>query len=392
MMPRPLGRLKPAPTTAWIALVGAALAFFAARGEAHKPITSPYTFNEDVAPILKDHCGRCHVSGGVAPMSLMTHQDTVPWGESLRLELIAGHMPPWSADSTAGRFRHSRHMTARELNTVLTWASGGTPPGDEAKSPPRVTLAQGWRLGAPDVVLPLPEVTLGADAQESIAEFVMPASGPPEGGPHTERWVRAIDLMPGTPAMVRSATITVRNAADAGAARTEVGASSPIDVRAAVRRPALLLWQPGDEPMALDGAAFRLPAGAELVVRIRYKKTWEYERKAMTDRSAVGLYFATGSLPEVRALHLTLPGLVLDDDLRVLAIAPDPALAGIDVRVDAARPDGSRQTLIAFRPAAGWARRYWFDTPVALPRGTRLGVSAASPGQTTPRLVLDIAQ
>ena len=42
-------------------------------GEAHKAITSKYTYNDDVFPILRDKCARCHVAGGVAPMSLMTY-------------------------------------------------------------------------------------------------------------------------------------------------------------------------------------------------------------------------------------------------------------------------------------------------------------------------------
>ena len=36
------------------------------RGETHKPITSKYTYNEDVFPILRDRCGRCHIQDGVA--------------------------------------------------------------------------------------------------------------------------------------------------------------------------------------------------------------------------------------------------------------------------------------------------------------------------------------
>jgi hypothetical protein len=355
---------------AGMAVITSAIALLGTRGEAHKPITSPYTFNEDVFPILRDQCGRCHVSGGVAPMSLMTHQDTVPWGESLRIELIAGHMPPWSAETSAGRFRNVRALSARELNTVLTWASGGTPAGDEAKNPAAVAIENTWRLGTPDAVLPLPEFAMSADAQDQIAEFVVPVG---------ERWLRAIDLLPGTPALVRSATIEVRT--DAGAAT---------DVGAAFRRPALLRWQPGDDPVALEDAAFRLPAGSELVVTMKYKKTWEYERKAMTDRSSIGLYFAAGAPSDVRALNVTLPGLVLDESVRVLAISPDPALANTSVRVEAVKPDGSRELLIAFRPAAGWTRRYWFESPVSLPRGTRIGISAASAGETRPRVILDV--
>jgi hypothetical protein len=328
-----------------------------ARSEAHKPITSPYTFNDDVFPILRDRCGRCHVAGGVAPMPLMTHQDTVPWGESLRLELIAGHMPPWSAATTAGRFHHTPGLSARELDTVLTWASGGTPHGDESKAPPPVSVGRTWRLGIPDLVLQLPSFTLSANAQDQVAEFVVPVG---------RRAIRAIDLMPGTPAIVRSATVSV-------------GGGAP-----------LLLWQPGDEPVALDNAAFVLPVGAELVVTVRYKKTWGYERQEMTDRSAIGLYVTDASRPAVETLRVTVPGIELDRDRRILAIAPDPALADTDIRLEATRPDGSRDTLIAFRPTAGWTRRYWFETPIALPRGTRIGISAAPAGKIRPTLYLDV--
>src|SRR5688500_12137111 len=122
-----------------VAVVAAAFASLlilaAARTEAHKPITSPFTFNDDVLPIVQAKCGACHVSGGVGPMSLLTHADAVPWGESLRAELMAGHMPPWPIDSPPARFRNVQPLTARELNVLLTWASGGTPKGSEEEAP-----------------------------------------------------------------------------------------------------------------------------------------------------------------------------------------------------------------------------------------------------------------
>jgi len=80
----------------------AALTFAGSRGEAHKAITSKYTFNQDVLPIFRDKCGRCHVEGGVAPMSLMNYQDAFPWAESIRTELISSRMPPWNADAGFG--------------------------------------------------------------------------------------------------------------------------------------------------------------------------------------------------------------------------------------------------------------------------------------------------
>ena len=107
------------------ALVGA----WSIRSEAHKPITSPFTFSEDVLPIVSAQCAACHAPGGVAPMSLLTHADAVPWAESIRVELMAGHMPPWGIESPTGRFRNLRPFSAREMNVLLTWASGGTPQG-----------------------------------------------------------------------------------------------------------------------------------------------------------------------------------------------------------------------------------------------------------------------
>jgi hypothetical protein len=335
------------------------------RSEAHKPITSPFTFNDDVLPIVKARCASCHSPGGVAPMSLLTHADAVPWGESIRVELMAGHMPPWGVESPAGRFRNPQQFSAREMNVLLTWASGGTPPGVVDTPEPIVSSASPWLLGAPDLALALPEVTLAADKQEQVEEFALPV--PP-------RSVRAVDLLPGTAAIVRRATISVRPRAG--------------DARASGATPErlLALWVPGDHPVPLDaGVGFQIPPLAELIVRVFYRKTWRYERQPMTDRSTVGLYFADEPATEVQVLRIFTPvdggadakfTTTVTEDLRAMAVYPDPQLSATNVTVVAARPDGSREDLIAFQPRAEWARRFWFREPIALPRGTRIEVTA----------------
>jgi hypothetical protein len=222
-------------------------------GSAHKPITSPYTYNEDIFPILRDRCGRCHVSGGVAPMSLMTHAEAVPWGESIRTELLAAHMPPGGVDEAPARFRNAPAFSPREMNLLLTWVTGGTPIGDAAKDPAPVTRDAGWPLGAPDLTLQLPtEAVISADDRERTIEFIVPT------GISDRRWVRAVDLLPGNATMVRAATIAVRSAASSGA--------DPSAERVLAR------WLPGEDPIALDaGLGFELPASAELVVRVLYR-------------------------------------------------------------------------------------------------------------------------
>jgi hypothetical protein len=341
-----------------VALGGAAVVIAGTiAGEAHKPITSPFTYNEDVFPILRARCGACHVAGGVAPMSLMTAADATPWAESMRQELIAGHMPPMIADNAPGLFRDDNRLTGRELNMLLTWATGGTPAGDPARAPAPVTLDTSWPLGPPDLELPLSIITLDEQTQDRTVSIVR-ATGLTESRP-----IRAVDLRPGTPAIVRSADISVAAPSSRGA----TGAPSP------ERR--LALWQPGGAATAAaSGTAFELPAGSSLAVTIRYKKTWQYERRTMIDRSTLGIYFAPDSPARIDALPVDSTT-TLDRDTRIVALYPDPTLSQVHVAVDATRPDGSRDRLFSGYPQRAWARRFWYARPVTLPRGTRIDVT-----------------
>jgi hypothetical protein len=367
----------PRARLAGIAAAAAAIAFASPTG-AHKPITSPFTFNADVLPIVMERCAACHQRGGVAPMSLLTHADAVPWGESMRAELMAGHMPPWRVDSSAERFRNVRPMTGRELNVLLTWASGGTPAGDPVNPANAISRAEPsarWPLGPPDVVLPMPEETiLAAQQQEVVSEFVI------EPGIGTRRFVRAVDLQPGTPAIVRSASVSVRPPSDDGrdarGARRD-GGDTPERL--------IGLWLPGDHPVMADaGSGFDLPPGSDLVVRIRYRKTWEYENRAMSDQSTLGIYFADGPAADIRKIDLAVDltggkavrSATLAQPMRAIAVYPDAGSVEARLALTAIRPDGSRERLIEFRPRRGWARRYWFREPIVLPRGARIELEA----------------
>ena len=343
---------------------------------AHKAITSKYTYNDDVFPILRDRCASCHVPGGVAPMSLMTYDDAFPWAESIRAELVAAHMPPWNAEEGYGEIKRAHTLTPKELDVILTWATGGNPRGSLDQTLPKVELKNEWKLGAPDLPLTLPaDFTLAADKMEDWHEFTLPT------GTADARWVRAVDLLPGTPSIVRSATIFVKGAAGPAAGP----GPSPEHV--------LALWLPAQDPAPDEGVAFKLPAGAQLGVRIHYKKTWQFEGKPLTDRSTVGVYFsqtgAAAASPELLALPIDSPAApvrsadqtirfsqTLAEDVVALALSPDKVPGNISLQVEAVKPDGSRVPMIRLNTRADWDRRYWFEKPMTLPRGTRVEVTA----------------
>ena len=357
------------------ALVCGAVALAVQRGEAHKAVTSKYTYNDDVFPILRDRCSRCHVAGGVAPMSLMTYDEAFPWAESIRAELVAAHMPPWNAEEGFGELKSAHTLLPKELDVLLTWATGGNPRGMLDQKLPAVTLKNDWTMGAPDLALRMPaEFTLTADKMEDTHEFTL-ATATPEA-----RWVRAVDLLPGTPSIVRSAIVFVK----ADAAQDAPPASAPAPERVLAR------WLPGQDPEPIDGgAAFRLPAGAQLGVRIHYKKTWQFEGKPLADRSTVGVYFASREARELLMLPIDSPSApagaanqtitfsrTMTDDVQAVALSPDQVPANITLQVEAVRPDSSRAPMIRLNTRADWGRRYWFERPLTLPRGTKVEVTA----------------
>jgi mono/diheme cytochrome c family protein len=341
-----------------------------ARVDAHKPVTSKYTFSEDVYPIVKANCGGCHVAGGIAPMSLLTYEDARPWAESIRLELTSGRMPPWYGDPSVAPLRDVHALSPRDLDVVLTWVSGGTPPGVPAR-PSAGAAKRGWLKGRPDIVLPLPsEVSLPAEKSEDAREFVLRDAG------DRDRVIAFADLLPGNPAVVHDATIFTRR----------VDAAAPSAVLAA--------WLPGGAAVAPGaGLGFVWRAGEQLVVRIHYKKNWKLENKAASDRSSVGLYLAKSAATRaIRGVALR-PGqpVALEEPLEGLAVRTAGTSSDVRIVVDAIRPDGSRMRLAGFSARAGWDQRYWLARPVDLPKGTRIEVTTGTAPLASMQIWLDAA-
>ena len=276
------------PRNFGLAALGAALvliALVAPGTEAHKAVTSPYNYNDHVFPILRDRCGRCHFPDGPAPMSLLTYTDALPWAESMREQLVGERMPPWYADPMGPVVKGGHSLTPRELDMLVTWATGGTPLGDLNTKLPPVPAHPQWRSGAPDLALKMDEAhTVPAGTMEENCEFELPT------GLTETKWVKAVDLVPGVTSMVRDAIVTIENG------------------------PVLMAWVPGHDAIAApSGAAFKLPAGAKLRLQIHYKKNWQDEQNAKTDRTTIGLYFTDEPISgrSIEALTVDAPGLPL---------------------------------------------------------------------------------
>src|SRR5579864_3986499 len=136
----------------------AGLAIFCATAwqDPGRSATTP-TFYKNVLPILQDHCQSCHRPGEVAPMPLVTYQQTRPWAASIAHAVEMKMMPPWFADPRYGHFANDVSLTPQQIATISTWAATGATAGDERDAPPPRRWAQGWNIPPPDLVVTMPK-------------------------------------------------------------------------------------------------------------------------------------------------------------------------------------------------------------------------------------------
>ena len=360
----------------------------------HTPIASRFTYNEHLFPIFERQCGSCHIEGGVAPMSLLTYQEAFPWTQSIREEVLGLRMPPWKAEDGFGEFLNGHVLPAHELDMILEWSSGGYPQGPRDQRPAPPSLSENWTLGRPSLELTLSDPFLfDSDASEVIRYFAVPTEL------DVDRWVTGVDVLPGSRAVVRHVSVygdETGQASAADAADPSPGFATGFDAGTPIA-----VWWPGQDIVKLDSAGYALPAGADLVARVLYKKTWITEGQAFTDQTRLGLHLSDGAVDTITHTVVNSPDEVttrelrfsyaIDDDVTLLGLLPEVEVAATELRVEGVLPDGARQPLLLVRePDPGWPTRYWFDTPHALPGGSAIEVTATLRGGSDRRTVASL--
>ena len=178
-----LGVVVPAVLALSAAAPGAALA------------QSDVTFTRDVLPILQDSCQTCHREGAIAPMSLMTYEETRPWARSIREKVVTRTMPPWYIDKNIGvqGFKYDRSLNDEQITTVAAWVDAGAPRGNPADAPPPREFADRdmWHIGEPDWIVPIPEpFTVPADGANWWGDFYA------DSGLTEDVWISAVETKP----------------------------------------------------------------------------------------------------------------------------------------------------------------------------------------------------
>ncbi len=336
------------------------------------------SYSRQVAPLLREHCAGCHRDGGIGPWALDGHSRAKNYSSMIEEVLLTRRMPPWDPDPDFGTFANANVLTREEEQTLLKWVHAGAP-RDGTSDPLAEPLPPQteWSLGQPDVVLQLPE------PQEIPATGVLEYRHIPIPTPFTnEVWLSGTDIKPGNRKVVHHVILYAK-----WPGCQDDGTGNGVFICG---------WAPGFPPIRYpEGAAKRLPAGAELNLEVHYTTCGS----AQTDQSRVALYLAPGPQPravEVRnAAELDLnipPG---SDESRhvalhaftrpatIYSLMPHMHYRGKWMRYELLLPDGTRETLLSVpRYDFQWQLGYVLSKPRHVPAGSWLIVTGAFDNST----------
>jgi mono/diheme cytochrome c family protein len=400
----------------FLTLLCAGFCGIGAAGQESSPAAqSEITYAKDVAPILQKHCVSCHRPNDIAPMSLMTYDEVLPFARMLRESVVQRKMPPWHADPAFGEFTNDARLTDEEIATIDAWVKSGTKKGDlEGSSSDPAAAGSGWHI-KPDVIFTIPEFEVPKTAQDDYEYIYVPTT-------FTEdKWIQAAEVVPGDRRVVHHATVSVIDKSEVAKHLEQHAKADNGEDKYHYRTGKVLHLRP-DAPVIDDGCAapdgggvpgepsgylnivpaiylpghlaetrpagyaLRIPAGSYLQFQVHYSNHHGLDLK---DRTSIGLVFAREpvqheigqyeiwnnmfQIPSNDDNHRVTSCFTLPKDVIVVAYTAHMHFRGKNMLTKAIYPDGHEEVLLYvphydFR----WQETYFLKKQFVLPKGTKL--------------------
>ena len=340
------------------------------------------TFSKDVAPILYENCVACHRPNHLAPMSLITYDDTRPWARAIKAKVLKREMPPWGADSDVRAYKNDASLAQTEIDTIAAWVDGGSRRGDDADLPDVPKFAEGWSIGEPDLIFTMLEpFRVPPDGTVPYSYVTIPTNLP------EDIWISAFEFRPGDRRVLHHVIPHVLE--DDGKPATAEVKLRRDRSRTRARGARIGGYVPNRLGTVYpDGVAVKLPAGADIEAQMHYTTIGE----EVYDQSSWGVVLAKD--PESAGLRRAGGGAVINfrfaiepgnADYKVTAsrtISKDSYLSGMmphmHVRGKSAKytvkyEDGN-EVVALWVPNYdfNWQLRYELEDPIFMPKGSTL--------------------
>jgi hypothetical protein len=347
------------------------------------------SFYRDVLPILQQHCQRCHRSGEIGPMPLVTYENARAYAAEIANFVSKRKMPPWFADPRYGHFSNDPSLTLEEIQTLAAWADAEAPAGDPKDAPLPRQWVEGWNIPQPDAIVKMPKpVALPAQGDVEYTYEIVPT------GFTEDKWIQMSEVRPSSRENVHHAVVYIRPPDSKWLRHAPVGAPftasdmTDEDSRHGAHwtdSDILLVYAPGSSPDQWPaGMAKFVPAGSDLVFQMHYTT----HGHAATDQTSIGIVFAK-QRPAQRVLTLQLtndhfvipPGAdnyrveargTLPNDATLLSFFPHMHLRGKQFDYNIVSVDGSIETLLRVNYDFYWQLSYRLAEPRLLKAGTIL--------------------
>ena len=347
------------------------------------------TFYKDVLPILQANCQTCHRPGEVAPMPLITFDQTRPWARAIKAAVQSRTMPPWFADPGYGHFANERRLLDREIDTISKWVDGGAPAGAEADAPPALTFENGWNI-KPDVIVEMPKpFELPARGTINYKYVVVKANFP------EDMWVVAAEMRPGNSKVLHHGKVWVRPPGSSWMKNAVPNEAYERESHAAIMgsnaiedgNDILGKFNPGlgAQRFDMEGAAKFIPKGSDLVFELHYTTMGE----PTSDASKLGLvlakeppqkryYFHAGptalnlAIPPGEAAAEVVSEITFGEDAKLVYAQPHMHVRGKDFELRVVMPDRTSKTVLKGSWDFEWQVGYQYAEPILLPKGSKL--------------------
>lgn len=334
------------------------------------------TFTRDIAPIFQAKCQECHRPDQMAPMSLLTYEETRPWAKSILKEVASRRMPPFHVAGPIGHWKDDLRLEDIEIETIVRWVNQGVVRGDQGDLPePRVWSNTKWPLGAPDLEIVLPAHTISSSGTDDYvylySDYVFPE----------DMWLSGVAFHAEYLDTVHHAHIFMWPED-----MVPPEGKMPEEHFKILDFPAVYTWFPGlTVDLLPEGQAIAVSRGDRFGVMAHFAPRTDVR----VENLSLGVYFANGTIDRVPgSLGVMMPELSIppysadyelrkaiefSEDVTVTHFGAHMHLRGKSVRYYFHYPNGPSE-LVFDLPAYDfdWQRFYYLKQPIPVKKGTVL--------------------
>ena len=351
------------------------------------------TFNEHIAPIVQEHCAKCHKENGAGPFPLISYKDVSKRGELINYVTETRYMPPWKSDNTYRAFANENTLSEKEITLIRTWVNNKMPKGQKIKKSKKSIESVHSGLGEPDLSLNIKNsFTIPDSNQDEFVLFTIPFEL------ETSKNVKSIEFIAGNKKLVHHTNYGIFEVAD----NIEIFANDPPIMANQISRFADRYaqltknmvyyngWIPGSSPINFpNGMGFKLPKRGVIILTTHYAPT----PIEATDFSHINFHFQEEEIiREVKTVNIgssgigtISPPLIIEADkisnfiarvelvepLSLLYVWPHMHLLGKSFKAYAATQIGDTIPLVKINEwDFNWQEAYKFKHLLHIPKGS----------------------